>query len=215
MPTSTLSPVCSLIWIATRRTPAPKWGFSAFPPNIMRSHGIPRTLVTVCVSSAVRQRALQQIPLRGSLQICAPERGVSSESASDGLPSSSPKPVPPRVALLQRITSVLLFPPAGLLHVLFLGPQALPSARPSLLHHRLHSHRAQVQRPGQNRAAGHIFSDWKTGWAGLHPTSSPPARAAPSSPISGKSAGLVPSASSSGDARRGGLQGGVGIRGKG
>lgn len=165
-------------------------------------------LITFWPPSAVRQCALQQIPLRGSLQACTPEPSLSSGSAIYGLPPSSPEPIPPGAPLPQwaSITSVLHLPPAGLLLLLF-NPQALPSARPSLLHHSLDSHRTQVQRPSQDSTASHLLSDRETGWTGLHPTPSSSACATPPSPDSDRSAGLVPSTSSSGDALWGGLQG--------
>lgn len=141
-------------------------GFFFFSLLVWCDHAVmlvPQPLLCVC--SAVRQRALQQIPLRGAVQACAPERGVSSEPPIDGLPSSPPEPVPPPcAALLRRTDAVLLLPPAGLLpFLLLLSPEALPSACPCLLHHRLHPHRAQVQRAGQDGAAGHVLSDGEAG----------------------------------------------------
>lgn len=156
--------------------------------------------------TAIRQRALQQIPHGGSLQACTPERSPSSGSAVHGLPPTPPGPIPPSAPLPQwaPVTSVLHLSPAGLL-LLFLHPEALPSACPCLLHHSLDPHRAQVQCPGQNSTACHLLSDRETGRAGVHPTPSTAARVTPPSPDS--DTGLVPSTSSSGDALWGGVQG--------
>lgn len=151
--------------------------------------------------TAVRQRALQQIPLRGSLQAYAPELRLCSGSALHGLPLPPPPgAVPSRATLPQRapVSPVPHFPPAGLL--LPLRPEALPPAGPRLLHHSLHPHRAQVQRPGQDGAARHLLSDGQAGGAGLHTPASSPARAPPSPSHPSGPAGLVPFASSSGDA---------------
>lgn len=157
--------------------------------------------------AAVRQRALQQIPLRGSLQAGA--------AASGSIPPPPSDPVPPGAPVPQRAPGApvphLLPPPAGLLLVLLvlllvrLGPQAVPAARPGLLHHGVHPHRAALQRPGQDGAARHLLPERPAGRAGLHAAAAPPARRPPASPE--PESGLVPVTPSSGDAPGGGVQG--------